>query len=741
MYNNLHYTNNILYYQQITGRDKTMAKKYSIDFFIKLAQSKSGECLSKEYKNIHEKLEWRCSRGHVWEATANSVKRGSWCPICYLESKKVINNDELSKKKLREMQELAIRRGGRCLSRQYTNNKTKLQWECDKGHVWEAMPYLIKSGYWCTVCVLKNRKIMNNNKLLRKKMSEISTLENQKNVKFLSKFAGVNLEYDWKCKDCNTIFKRTISNMKRSAGCPVCVKRSISKNLCKHSIEEMREIANKRNGECLSLEYVNFTTKLTWKCNICNNIWDNTPAMILQGQWCPKCAVEKRKVCNNKELQKERLAELNAIAERRGGKCLATEYKGSSVKLTWQCQKGHIWEAIPNSIKKGSWCPICNGQPSYTIQDMRDYARKKGGDCLSKTYVNSQEKLLWKCFYGHVWEASQNNIFNGYWCPVCSKTIRLNESKCKFIFEELTGARFTKNRTILGDGLELDGYNPNLKLAFEYQGEQHYMPVKLFNIDKERVEQIKKTDYVKKKICDERNIKLIVIPFSQASTDNKLLNYITNQLKRTGHFNENKYKDFSFSAYYRNLPALCELKELVESRGGKIISIEYYGETRKLEYECEHGHRWQTTPSKIRLGTWCPRCHIEKMNNIRRGGRTINDMRDLAKVKGGKCLSDEYISVNHKLIWQCQKGHVWEAIPLSIQNGHWCPKCAKNKKLSIEEMHEIAKKRSGKCLSTEYVNARTKLKWQCEHGHIWEAVPDSVKRGTWCPVCARRKGS
>ena len=38
-------------------------------------------------------------------------------------------------------------------------------------------------------------------------------------------------------------------------------------------------------------------------------------------------------------------------------------------------------------------------------------------------------------------------------------------------------------------------------------------------------------------------------------------------------------------------------------------------------------------------------------------------------------------------------------------------------KISIEEMQEIARKRGGKCLSKKYINAHTKLEWQCANGH------------------------
>ena len=57
-------------------------------------------------------------------------------------------------------------------------------------------------------------------------------------------------------------------------------------------------------------------------------------------------------------------------------------------------------------------------------------------------------------------------------------------------------------------------------------------------------------------------------------------------------------------------------------------------------------------------------------------------------------------------------------------------------KLTIEQMHALAKERGGVCLSTVYVNSYTKLRWRCSEGHEWEATPSNVKRlDSWCPAC------
>ena len=57
----------------------------------------------------------------------------------------------------------------------------------------------------------------------------------------------------------------------------------------------------------------------------------------------------------------------------------------------------------------------------------------------------------------------------------------------------------------------------------------------------------------------------------------------------------------------------------------------------------------------------------------------------------------------------------------------------------LDELKQIAKSRGGKCLSTNYVNAKTKLEWQCKEDHTWFAVPHHVKDGSWCPKCYNLK--
>ena len=114
---------------------------------------------------------------------------------------------------------------------------------------------------------------------------------------------------------------------------------------------------------------------------------------------------------------------------------------------------------------------------------------------------------------------------------------------------------------------------------------------------------------------------------------------------------------------------------------------------------------------------------------------TIEEMKQIAKQKGGKCLSDTYIDAHSKLLWECLKDHQWESTPDKIKQGRWCPHCAGNYPLNIELMHDIAKERGGKCLSDKYINSKTKIFWECSKGHQWESTPRDIRRGTWCRKC------
>ena len=114
----------------------------------------------------------------------------------------------------------------------------------------------------------------------------------------------------------------------------------------------------------------------------------------------------------------------------------------------------------------------------------------------------------------------------------------------------------------------------------------------------------------------------------------------------------------------------------------------------------------------------------------------LREMKDLAKIRGGWCLSKRYINKDAKLKWKCAEGHIWEATAGSVKNkSSWCLQCSGSAKSTIVQMQKLAKLKGGECLSKKYIESHAKLKWRCKQGHEWEAASHSVKRGHWCQKC------
>ena len=180
-----------------------------------------------------------------------------------------------------------------------------------------------------------------------------------------------------------------------------------------------------------------------------------------------------------------------------------------------------------------------------------------------------------------------------------------------------------------------------------------------------------------------------------------------------------------------------DLQKVAKANRGSCLSKTYKGTTAKYEWECSKGHLWKQSFHQVKGSTKRKGtwCPICSKN----AKKSIKDARELASIKKGKCLSKSYVNARTKMLWQCQKGHKWKATYEKVKTGKWCPHCAGNARGSIEQMNEIASELNGKCLSKKYVNTHTKMNWQCDQGHKFKMTPADVKSGKWCGKCGRKR--
>ncbi len=504
----------------------------------------------------------------------------------------------------------------------------------------------------------------------------------------------------------------------------------------KKSIEEMSSLAEEYGGKCLSEEYVDNQTKLLWECSR-GHQWEASLAVIQKSNWCPYCngrktnlkelqeyAKDKGGTCLSKEVTNKSMKlkwecakghrwyanasnilrghwcpycsgrkgdffkEVSEIARLNGGRCLSKQYVNSTTKMRFRCSKGHEWEAVPVSIKSENWCPYCSGRKGDFIGRARSIAKERKGRCLSKKFESAKSMMKWKCSKGHTWEMSFDKVQRGQWCPRCSAGF--GERVCRIYFETIFKTSFDKAYPDWlyrkeGDPREIDGLSISLGVAFEHNGIQHYKFSKKFHKTPDDLILQKKKDSLRRRRCKANGIKLIEIKEINHRDGIRLDNLI----------------DYLVSEFNR-------------------LGIPYPKRIRDLDFDLSEVY----SPDFIKEG------------------------QALAKARGGKCLSKVYLGANSSLEWKCKEGHCWAATLYRIKKGHWCPTCgarrsADKRRFSMEKVKEIAAEKGIKCLSKKYIRHADKLLWECPHGHQWYASLANImgnrgKSGTGCPKCSRR---
>jgi hypothetical protein len=273
-----------------------------------------------------------------------------------------------------------------------------------------------------------------------------------------------NLE--WSCKNGH-IWIASFTNMRcNDSWCKKCME-----NSRKLSIEDMIDLATKKGGKCLSINYENSRSKIQWQCSK-GHIFYKLANDVRQGGWCRQCVIEE-----NRHI----IEDCHICAENNRGKCLSTNYLNQTAKMLWSCDKNHTWEASFSSIfHNGTWCP----------------------ECIVHKTQDIIEKYLKEIF------------------P--SKTIKSNFRN----FEWLKMANGKKQ--------EIDIYIPDVKLAIEYDGEMHFHSVECFG-GNEKLIRMKQLDAIKnKKIKQHREDVKYFIRFNYKEKKKFNKKYIEGKLKQIG---------------------------------------------------------------------------------------------------------------------------------------------------------------------------------------------------------------
>jgi hypothetical protein len=415
------------------------AKAHSIEVAQKAAERKGGLCLSTEYKNNNTKLRWRCAKGHEWEAVPTSITSGSWCPMCAGKLP--------TEQALLGLQQIALGKGGLLLSKNYRGAFAKLWWRCEYGHEWQAAPNNVKQGSWCLICGGSHPLTLTDMQAAAKSLGgECLSTE----------YINSHTPLLWRCAEGHE-WKANPTHVRDGHWCPICSV-GISERICRALLEHITRVpfpkrhpAWLKNEDGNGMELDGYAESLAVafeyhgrqhfqevpffhrdEYTLMQRMRDDaTKRLICQQNGVSLIEVPhdiphngmqdflirklKELLPNKQVIQNEekidlqnlgvrnirRLDAMRAIAVARGGECLSDFYINNNTRLRWRCSKGHEWEAVPSSIKSGSWCSLCGDvvaarKRAYTIEEMHAFAAKKGGECLCTNYQNSKSRLRWR---------------------------------------------------------------------------------------------------------------------------------------------------------------------------------------------------------------------------------------------------------------------------------------------------------------------------------------------------------
>tara|TARA_R110000868_G_C10904242_1_gene764511 strand:+ start:36 stop:830 length:795 start_codon:yes stop_codon:yes gene_type:complete len=217
-------------------------------------------------------------------------------------------------------------------------------------------------------------------------------------------------------------------------------------------------------------------------------------------------------------------------------------YKGARRHVVLSCKHHGKWQVTPdNHIGKKSGCPKCANNVRMTSEEFVSKARAIHGSGYNYNKIgllkNNKTKVAITCpSHGDFKVSPSNHINHNSGCPSCSGS--KGESILRELLEQRFRAEFPKRRPDwnvnpqTGSRLELDCYSEKLKMAFEFNGRQHYVSVEYFGGDEKLVSR-KQRDGTKLLTCEANGVKLFTIDGRPCRTMSKeeTRNYLDKKLQ------------------------------------------------------------------------------------------------------------------------------------------------------------------------------------------------------------------
>jgi hypothetical protein len=339
---------------------------------------------------------------------------------------------------------------------------------------------------------------------------------------FNTTYKGKRKSIEITCKEHGS-FNQNAGVHLNGSGCKKCAAIGQSKRQTLTTIDFIKK-AKKIHGNKYDYSLVNYKNNSTKIKIICpkHGEFIQIPSNHLFNHGCDKCAREyliKTKTLTTIDFIKK-------AKEIHGNKYdySLVNYKNNSTKIKIICPKHGVFEQNPNShISAKNGCSKCSGKSKITIKSLIGRAKEIHGNkydySLISNIKNSTTKVKIICLeHGEFMQTPDAHLNQKQGCPNCreSKGERdidsfLKKNKILFI-KQKTFDTCINPKT--GRKLKFDFYLPSHNLCIEFDGQQHFKPIKRFGGEIGYNLTIYR-DSIKNAFCKKNEIKLLRIKFNE----------------------------------------------------------------------------------------------------------------------------------------------------------------------------------------------------------------------------------
>lgn len=191
---------------------------------------------------------------------------------------------------------------------------------------------------------------------IKKAQEKHGNLYNYDNVIYINSRNKIKIT----CNTCKTVFTPTANNHLNGTGCPKCSKQKTITTLTKTKEQFIKEATKLHNKKYTydDSNYINDSTKLTIKCNVCETLFEQRPNHHLKGVGCPICARKQR--AEKTKYTKEQYINKAVQVHKNKYDYSNINYTTSKDKINIYCNNCNSYFTQVAAVHlKGQGCPSC----------------------------------------------------------------------------------------------------------------------------------------------------------------------------------------------------------------------------------------------------------------------------------------------------------------------------------------------------------------------------------------------